>query len=111
MHKAFDVNAYHYIIKTNREKSGEMPIKLYREIEARQSRNNVFVLKTKSDIFYITHDSISHIVRQGNKSIIYSSETCMKFMTARIRSLQSLMRINSSNAAGPRSSTGIISGR
>jgi DNA-binding LytR/AlgR family response regulator len=73
MHKAFDVNAYHYIIKPIGKNLEKCLIKLYREIEARQSRNNVFVLKTKSDIFYITHDSISHIVRQGNKSIIYSS--------------------------------------
>lgn len=73
MHKAFDVNAYHYIIKPIGRNLEKCLVKLYREMEARQDRKNILELKTRSNIYYLARNSISHIVRQGNKSIVYSS--------------------------------------
>ena len=73
MHKAFDVNAYHYIIKPVGANLEKCLVKLDKEIEARQNRKHILELKTKSNIYYVAHDSISHIIRQGSKSIIYSS--------------------------------------
>ena len=73
MHKAFDVNAYHYIIKPIVKNLERCLVKLNKEMEARQNRKNVLELKTKTNIYYIARNSISHIIRKGNKSIIYSS--------------------------------------
>ncbi len=73
MHRAFDVNAYHYIIKPIGRNLEKCLVKLHREMEARQNRKNIIELKTKSNIYYIARDSISHVVRRKSKSVIFSS--------------------------------------
>lgn len=74
MHKAFDVNAYHYIIKPIGSNLEKCLVKLNKEMKARQDRKNILELKTKTNIYYVAHNTISHIVRKDNKSIIYSSD-------------------------------------
>lgn len=74
MHKAFDVNAYHYIIKPIGRNLEKCLVKLYKELEYRQNRKNIIELKTKSSIYYVSRNSISHIIRRGSKSVIYTAD-------------------------------------
>ncbi len=73
MHKAFDVNAYHFIIKPVGRDLERCLVKLYREIEARQKKKGVLEVRTRSRMYYISHDKISHILRVGTKTVIYCS--------------------------------------
>ncbi len=78
MHQAFDVNAYHFIIKPVGRKLEKCLVKLDREISARQKRKGVLEVRTKSHIYYISQDSISHINREGTKTVIYSSNNVLE---------------------------------
>lgn len=73
MHEAFDVNAYHFILKPVGRNLERCLVKLYHEIDARQKKKGILEMRTKSRIYYIPHDSISHIVRTGTKTAIYWS--------------------------------------
>lgn len=73
MQQAFDVNAYHFIVKPISRNLEKCLIKLSKEIEERESRKNIIELKSGSRIYYIPLDSISHICREGTKSIIYAN--------------------------------------
>lgn len=73
MHKAFDVNAYHFIIKPIGRELEKCLVKLCREIDARQSMKGILEVRTRSRIYYLPFDSISHIRRAGTKTIIYWS--------------------------------------
>jgi len=73
MHDAFDVNAYHFILKPIGRNLERCLVKLNREIEARQKKRGVLEIRTKSRIYYIPHDTISHIIKSGAKTSIYWS--------------------------------------
>lgn len=71
MHEAFDVNAYHFIVKPAARNLEKCLIKLNKEIEERESGKGIIEIKSGSQVFYIPLDSISHICREGTKSVIY----------------------------------------
>ncbi len=71
MKEAFDVNAYHFIVKPVARKLEQCLIKLNKEIEEREIAKKIIEIKTGSQVFYIPYDSISHICRDGTKSVIY----------------------------------------
>ena len=73
MHQAFDVNAYHFIIKPIGRNLEKCLIKLNKEITLRQKTKGILEIRTRSRIYYLSFDSISHILRKGTKTIIYSS--------------------------------------
>ncbi len=78
MHQAFDVNAYHFIIKPVGRNLEKCLVKLEREISARQKNKGILEVRTKSRIYYISYDSISHINREGTKTVIYSSDNALE---------------------------------
>lgn len=73
MHQAFDVNAYHFITKPIGRNLEKCLVKLSKEIEERESNKNIVELKSGFRTFYIPISSISHICREGTKSIIYTN--------------------------------------
>lgn len=73
MHQAFDVNAYHFIIKPVSRSLEKCLIKLDREMALRQKSRDILEIRTRSRIYYLSLDSISHILRKGTKTVIYSS--------------------------------------
>lgn len=73
MHQAFDVNAYHFIVKPVARNLEKCLIRLNREIEERENRKDIIEFKSGSRVYYIPIDSISHICREGTKSIIYAN--------------------------------------
>lgn len=70
MPQAFDVNAYNFIIKPIGHNLEKCFIKLDREMEARESSRNVIEIKFGSHIYYVPIESITHICREGSKTII-----------------------------------------
>ncbi len=72
IHQAFDVNAYHFITKPIGRNLERCLVKLNNEIEERQNDNSIVPLKSGFRIFYVPISSISHICREGTKSIIYT---------------------------------------
>lgn len=73
MHQAFDVNAYHFITKPVGTTLERCLVKLDKEMACRQKAKGILEIKTRSRIYYLPHDSISHILREGTKTIIFSS--------------------------------------
>ncbi len=73
MHQAFDVNAYHFIVKPVSRNLEKCLIKLNKEIEERENRKDIIEFKSGFRVYYIPVDSISHICREGTKSIIYAN--------------------------------------
>jgi DNA-binding LytR/AlgR family response regulator len=73
MHQAFDVNAYHFIPKPVGRALERCLLKLDREIAERQKAKDVLEISTRSRSYYLSHDSISHILRRGTKTVIYAS--------------------------------------
>lgn len=73
VHQAFDVNAYHFISKPVGRTLEKCLIRLDREIEGRQKAKGILEVRTRSRIYYLPHDSISHILREGTKTVIYAS--------------------------------------
>ena len=71
MHEAFDVNAYHFIVKPVARKLEKCLIKLNKELEERESSKGIIEIRSASQVFYIPLDSISHICHEGTKSVIY----------------------------------------
>lgn len=71
INEAFDVNAYHFIVKPITRNLEKCLVKLNKEIEERESSNGIIEIKSSSRVFYIPLDSISHICREGTKSVIY----------------------------------------
>lgn len=69
--EAFDVNAYHFIVKPVARKLEKCLIKLNKEVEERESSKGIIEIKSSSRVFYVPLDSISHICRDKTKSIIY----------------------------------------
>ncbi len=73
MHQAFDVNAYHFIVKPVTRNLEKCLVKLNKEIEERENCKDIIEIKSGSRVYYIPIDSISHILREGTKSIIYAN--------------------------------------
>lgn len=73
MQQAFDVNAYHFITKPIGRNLEKCLVKLSKEIAERENSKNVVEIKSGFHVFYVPLDSISHICREGTKSIIYTS--------------------------------------
>ncbi len=73
MHQAFDVNAYHFITKPVGRALEKCLVKLDREIAGRQNARGVLEVRTRARIYYLPYDSISHILREGSKTVIYAS--------------------------------------
>jgi DNA-binding LytR/AlgR family response regulator len=73
MHQAFDVHAYHFITKPVGRALEKCLVRLDREIAGRQKARGILEVRTKSRIYYLPQDSISHILREGPKTVIYSS--------------------------------------
>lgn len=72
MHDAFDVNAYHFVLKPISRNLEKCLVKLSKEIDERKKTNGIIEIKSGSRIYYIPLGSISHICREGTKSIIYT---------------------------------------
>jgi DNA-binding LytR/AlgR family response regulator len=78
MHQAFDVNAYHFIVKPFGRNLERCLIKLDREIASRQKVKGILEVKTRSHIYYLSHESISHILRIGAKTVIHSTDNVIE---------------------------------
>lgn len=78
MHQAFDVNAYHFIIKPVGSNLERCLVKLNKEMACRQKMKGILEIRTRSRIYYLSHDSISHILREGTKTIIFSSDNVIE---------------------------------
>lgn len=78
MPQAFDVNAYHFIIKPVGRNLEKCLIKLNKEIEVRESGKRTLEIKFGSRIYYVPLDSISHIRREGSKSIINTANRILE---------------------------------
>lgn len=87
MHEAFDVNAYHFVVKPISRNLEKCLVKLSKEIDERKKTNGIIEIKTGSRIYYIPLDSISHICREGAKSIIYTKKHILEVY----ESLESLL--------------------
>jgi len=72
MHEAFDVNAYHFVVKPISRNLEKCLVKLSKEIDERNKSNGIIEIKSGSRIYYIPLDSITHICREGTKSTIYT---------------------------------------
>ncbi|HEX2947198.1 MAG TPA: LytTR family DNA-binding domain-containing protein [Clostridia bacterium] len=70
--QAFEVNAYHFITKPVGSNLEKCLIKLSREIEERESDKRIIEIKSGSRIYYVPMDSITHVMREGTKTIIYT---------------------------------------
>ncbi len=73
MQQAFEVNAYHFITKPVGINLEKCLVKLNKEIEERESEKRIFEIKTGSRIYYIPMDSITHMLREGTKTIIHTA--------------------------------------
>lgn len=70
MPQAFDVSAYNFIIKPAGRNLEKCLVKLNSEIEARESGKKTLEIKFGTRIYYLPLDSITHIRREGSKTII-----------------------------------------
>lgn len=68
--QAFDVNAYHFIVKPVGHNLEKCLIKLGREIETRENSKNTIEIKFGSRIYYVPIASILYIQRKGSKTFI-----------------------------------------
>jgi len=73
MQQAFDVNAYHFITKPVGANLEKCLIKLDKEMEARDKNNCIMEIKSGSRIYYVPFESISHIRREGSKTLIHAA--------------------------------------
>lgn len=73
MHQAFDVNAYNFIPKPVGRALEKCLIRLDREMADRQKAKGILEIRTRSRIYYLPHESISHILREGTKTVIHAS--------------------------------------
>ncbi len=78
MQQAFDVNAYHFITKPVGNNLEKCLVKLNKEIEERESEKRVIEIKTGSRTYYIPIDSITHVIRKGTKTIIYTANRVLE---------------------------------
>ncbi|MGE5615225.1 MAG: LytR/AlgR family response regulator transcription factor [Bacillota bacterium] len=91
MHQAFDVNAYHFITKPFGRNLEKCLLKLYKEIEMRESGKRIIEINSGSRIYYVPIDTIIHMQREGTKTIIHTSNRVLEVYD----SLDSLlMRLN-----------------
>jgi DNA-binding LytR/AlgR family response regulator len=73
MQQAFEVNAYHFITKPVGSNLEKCLVKLNKEIGERESEKRIFEIRTGSRIYYIPLDSITHMMREGTKTIIHTA--------------------------------------
>ena len=78
MHQAFDVNAYHFITKPFGHNLEKCLIKLNREFETRETGRNTIEIKFGSRIYYIPKNTITHIRRDGVKTIINTTQRVLE---------------------------------
>jgi len=70
MPQAFEVNAYNFIVKPVGRNLEKCLLKLDREITTRESCKKTLEIKFGSRIYYIPLDTITHIQRDGSKTVI-----------------------------------------
>lgn len=78
MPQAFDVNAYNYIVKPVGRNLEKCLIKLNSEINARESGKKALEIKLGTRIYYIPIDSISHMRREGSKTVINATNRILE---------------------------------
>lgn len=78
MHEAFDVNAYHFIVKPVGRNLEKCLVKLNKEMEERENKKGIVEIKSGTRCFYVSLDSITHIRREGSKSIIYATNRVLE---------------------------------
>lgn len=78
MPQAFDVNAYNFIAKPLGNNLEKCLTKLNREIEARESSKNILEVRFGSRIYYVPIESITHIKREGSKTIINTTNRVLE---------------------------------
>lgn len=93
MQQAFDVNAYHFITKPVGSNLERCLVKLSREIEERESNKRILEIKTGSRIYYIPLDSITHVIREGTKTIIHTQNKVLEVYES-LESISSRMNDN-----------------
>lgn len=89
--QAFDVNAYHFITKPVGQNLEKCLLKLSKEIASRESDKKIIEIKSGARIYYVPTESITHVMREGTKTIIYTTNRILEVY----ESLESLThRIN-----------------
>ena len=78
MPQVFDVNAYNFLVKPVGHNLEKCLIKLSREIETRESSKNIIEIKFGSRIYYVPIESITHIQREGSKTIINTTNRVLE---------------------------------
>lgn len=78
MPQAFDVNAYNFIAKPVSHNLEKCLVKLNREIEARESSKRTLEIKFGSRIYYVPIETITHIRREGSKTIINTNNRVLE---------------------------------
>jgi DNA-binding LytR/AlgR family response regulator len=75
---AFDVNAYHFIMKPVGHNLEKCLIKLSKEIEAKELSQRIIEIKYGSHIYYVPISSITHFQRKGSKTIITTTSRMLE---------------------------------
>ena len=78
MPQAFEVNAYNFIIKPVGRNLERCLTKLSREIEVRERCKKILEIKMGTRIYYLPLDSISHIRREGTKTVINTTSRILE---------------------------------
>lgn len=78
MPQAFEVSAYNFIIKPVGRNLEKCLVKLDREIEGRESNKKTLEIKFGTRIYYIPLDSITHIRREGSKTLINATNRILE---------------------------------
>lgn len=94
MPQAFDVNAYHFIVKPVGRNLEKCLIKLNKEMETRENSKSTLEIKFGSRIYYVPMESITHIRREGSKTFINTIKGVLEVY----KSLEALgIQINNEN--------------
>jgi two-component system response regulator AgrA len=88
MSQAFDVGAYNFLPKPINNSLEKCLVRLSKELDERDNSKNTIMIRYGSRIFFVPIDSITHIQREGRKTIIYT--TCRILET--YDSLESITR-------------------
>ena len=78
MQQAFDVNAYHFRTKPVGSNLERCLIRLNKEIEEREVNKRIIEFKTGSRVYYVPIDSITHVLRDGTKTIIHTQNKVLE---------------------------------